>query len=110
MTILPFFCEHGSKPVLFSASKHLITFDTSFVCWLCLNILLGLRFDSETDAGLASVLFALYIERKSSRYAVRFQIPQNWISPQRKEFFSILLDYISDLLLIFICCSESEAM
>lgn len=73
-----------------------------------MNISLRLRFVGETDASLASVLLAVYTERKSNRYAVRFQIPQNWILPQRKECLSILLDYISNPLLIFICCSESE--
>lgn len=65
MTILTFFGEQGSKPVVFSASKHLIIFGTFLLCCLRVSILLGLRFVSDTDAGPASELMLCILKEKA---------------------------------------------
>lgn len=67
-----------------------------------MSILLGLRCGSETQADLDSVFLALYIELKKQQMCLE---PSN---PTKLDFLSVLLVCISVLLLIFICCLESE--
>lgn len=65
-----------------------------FLCCLCVSILLGLWFVGETDAGLTPVLLAQYLERKSNKYAMRFQSQQNWILLRRKDFLCMVFLFL----------------
>lgn len=83
-----------NQSVLFIPSEQLIIFGTFFLCCLCVSILLGLWFVGETDAGLTPVLLAQYLERKSNKYAMRFQSQQNWILLRRKDFLCMVFLFL----------------